>query len=90
MSLNRSLLFNREKDIHSGNQKKQSVLTLGCLREKRKAKKTMVVDSSKKKKRKKKEHLLRKREIIQPFINRQAVLNLNPHLQRHKINHMII
>jgi hypothetical protein len=50
MSLNRSLLFNREKDIHSGNQKKQSVLTLGCLREKRKAKKTMVVDSSKKKK----------------------------------------
>jgi len=44
MSLNRSLLFNREKDIHSGNQKKQSVLTLGCLREKRKAKKTMVVD----------------------------------------------
>jgi hypothetical protein len=50
MSLNRSLLFNREKDIHSGNQKKQSVLTLGCLREKRKAKKTMVVDSSKIKK----------------------------------------
>jgi hypothetical protein len=42
MSSNRSLLFNREKDIHSGNQKKQSVLTLGCLREKRKAKKTMV------------------------------------------------
>jgi hypothetical protein len=52
MSSNRSLLFNREKDIHSGNQKKQSVLTLGCLREKRKAKKTMV-DSSKKKGRRK-------------------------------------
>jgi hypothetical protein len=76
MSSNRSLLFNREKDIHSGNQKKQSVLTLGCLREKRKAKKTMV-DSSKKKKEEEKEE----RTFVEEKGNNPAIYKSSSCLQ---------
>jgi hypothetical protein len=78
MSLNRSLFSNREKRYSKWKPEKQSVLTLGCLREK-----TMVDSSKKKKKRRRKK---KERTLVEEKENNPAI-RLNPHLQsqRHKI-----